>query len=783
MSPPTSSPDDPAESDDATLDAIERRVLWLASKMIDHANQRPNPSGIKVGGHQASSASLVSIMTALWFACLGPEDRVSVKPHASPVLYAIQHLLGRLEPADLEELRSFGGLQSYPSRTKNPTLADFSTGSVGIGATATIWAALAARYLAHDDAGRDQGNEPVLGRQIALLGDAELDEGPIWEAIIDPTTAQLGELVWIVDVNRQSLDRIVPELHIARLIGMFESAGWEVRTLKWGRTISELFDRPGGDDMRRRMEQMPNEEYQAMLRAPVAERADRLLAGDDVTDALRSLVGGLAPELVAAAVEDLAGHDRRQVIDAVQQARRSRPTVIFAYTIKGWHLPIAGHPSNHSMLLTDSQMAQLATDLGVDPDDPWAPFEAASAPAQLCRETAQRLQRPAIPDLVNPVIPEDLGRTYRGRSSTQAALGRLLLDLSRSAPEAAAQIVTVSPDVASSTNLGGWINKVGVWQPTDHRDWFSDDTERLLQWREQRSGQHVELGIAEVNLVGLLAELGATWSKQGRALIPIGTIYDPFVTRALEPWSFGVYAGGQSILIGTPSGITLAPEGGAHQSTISPGVGVQQPGVTFYEPAFSQDLEWCLLAAMDQLGRPGGQSFYFRLSTRPLDQALIDTPDEPEFRARRRRDTVAGGYRLVDGGEATRVTIAAVGALIPEALGAAAALEEQGAGPVTIVNITSPDLLYRSWATTRGLDDADAELIDRVFPRGVPTVTVHDGHPHTLAFLGAAIGPVTCLGVTGFGQVGTIDELYEHYGVDADTIVGAAWDLLDQQAG
>jgi pyruvate dehydrogenase E1 component len=156
----------------------------------------------------------------------------------------------------------------------------------------------------------------------------------------------------------------------------------------------------------------------------------------------------------------------------------------------------------------------------------------------------------------------------------------------------ASRVVTVSPDVGTSTNLGGWINKAGIWAPGDRIDWFADDTDTLVRWRETDHGRHIELGIAEVNLVGLLGELGATWSRDGQPLLHVGTIYDPFVSRALEPWSFGIYAGGQSILVGTPSGVTLGPEGGAHQSVITPSIGIEQPGCVAYEPAFGQDLEW-----------------------------------------------------------------------------------------------------------------------------------------------------------------------------------------------
>src|SRR4051794_251689 len=184
-----------AATETTTLEAVQDRVLWLATSIVHHANRvRVTSSGVKVGGHQASSASLVSIMTALWFDHLRGPDRVSVKPHASPVLHAINYLLGNLPEHYLAELRAYKGLQSYPSRTKDPDSVDFSTGSVGIGATATIWSPLAQRYVS------DHFPDPERGRHFALVGDAELDEGAVWEAIVDPMVPRLGELRWIVDL-------------------------------------------------------------------------------------------------------------------------------------------------------------------------------------------------------------------------------------------------------------------------------------------------------------------------------------------------------------------------------------------------------------------------------------------------------------------------------------------------------------------------------------------------------------------------------------------------------
>jgi pyruvate dehydrogenase E1 component len=776
-----------------TLEEVQRRVLWLATSIIHHANKvRETRSGVKVGGHQASSASMVSIMTALYFEHLRGVDRVSVKPHASPVLHAINYLLGRLDGRYLTELRSFGGLQSYPSRTKDPDPVDFSTGSVGIGATATLWSALAHRYVA------GHFEVPQAGREIALIGDAELDEGAIWEALVDPMVPSLGEVLWIVDLNRQSLDRVVPDIAAGRIGKMFGAAGWQTITVKYGRLLRSIFAREGGEALRRRIDQMPNEEYQRLLRSDSSELRERITNPPTPSRGRRELtrlVDELDDTTLAAAVRDLAGHDLSDLLDAFRQAGEAsdRPTVIFAYTIKAWGLPTEGHPANHSALLSEAQWRGLAEELGADADDPWARFAADSPAAELCTRTAARLERPPLERRSPPPIPADVGREHAGRASTQQELGRFFSDLAHAAPEVAAHVVSVSPDVASSTNLGGWINRVGVWNVGDRVDWFADDTDTLVRWRESSHGQHIELGIAEGNLVGLLSELGATWSRDGQPLLPIGTMYDPFVNRALEQWSFGMYAGGQSILIGTPAGVTLAPEGGAHQSIITPSVGLEQPRCVAWEPAFGQDLEWVLLSALAGLGRDGGQSAYLRLSTRPVDQGLAAVPAAGPARDARRRAALAGGYRLreAEADAAPRVTLVGMGVVMPEVLAAAQELSADGI-PTAVVCLTSADLVFRALQARRGLDGRTAEaadaagaggeaLLSELFPvaSASPLVTVLDGHPHTLSFLGAVNDtPISCLGVQDFGQSGDVEDLYRHFGIDAETIVGAALDLI-----
>jgi pyruvate dehydrogenase E1 component len=769
-----------AASSDVDLDvlaAIERKVLWLSTAIIDAANSpaRRDPDGIKIGGHQASSASLSTLMTALWFTELTSEDRVSVKPHASPVLHAINYLLGELSPSELGTLRAFHGLQSYPSRSKDPDTVDYSTGSVGIGATAPIWGGIARRYVA-DTAGTPRS----AGRQFSLVGDAELDEGAVWEAVLDPMVADLGELVWIVDFNRQSLDRVVPNISATRLQAMFAAAGWQVITLKYGSLLTELFSKPGGEHLKDRIDGMSNPEYQRLLRCSAAELRERLPGVGGGASDIAAVLHGLDDEQALRVVRGLGGHDLPSIIKSFGEIDDTRPTVIFAYTIKGHGLPSAGHPQNHSNLLKPAQLAQVANELGESVDDPWRGFAAESLEAELCSRVAEHLRRQPVTVATPAAIPADFDRQISGHSSTQQGLGRLLLDLVRVAPDAARRVVTVAPDVASSTNLGGWVNRAGVWSPSEKRDWFADDAETILHWNERPTGQHIELGIAEVNLVSLLGELGATWSRWGEPLLPIGTLYDPFVTRALEPWSFGVYGGGQSILIGTPSGVTLAAEGGAHQSIISPSIGIEQPGVVSFEPAFAQDFEWCMLDALSRLGRADGSSSYLRLSSRVIDQKLAAVPSDPAARERRRRQVVAGAYALRRVARPD-VALVGMGALMPEVLAAADRLNQSGVA-ADVLCVTSADRLYRAVRARSGHDDGDAAILDQVFPadRAVPMVTVLDGHPHTLAFLAAIRGVRSVnLGVTEFGQTGTLQELYRLHGIGPDAQIAAALDLVD----
>lgn len=760
-----------ADRDLAVLDRIQRRVLWLSTWMVHHANAIRPGDGTKIGGHQASSASVVTLLTALYFHALRPQDAIAVKAHASPAFYAIQYLRGRLGVDALQALRAFGGLQAYPSHRKNPEIVDISTGSMGLGAVQATFSALAGRYLA------DHGVAARPERVIVMVGDAELDEGNVWEALAEEAVARLDNVLWIIDVNRQSLDRIVPDARRRQLPELFRAFGWNVIELRYGSKLQALFGRPGGKRLRARLDTMPYAEYQSLLRLPAAAARKALVAGasGETDRALDRLLTSVDDEELRVLLADLGGHDLGLILDALDEAaaHRTGPSVIVAHTIKGWGLPLAGDPMNHTALLTTAQVEALRAALGVRAGDEWARFDETSAEAELIRRLPPLFERPVSAE-ATASIPGALDETYRGAMSTQEAFGRVLGVLARQ--PAGDAIVTVSADVAVTTHLAGWISRKGVYFPEARPNYFAE-LPQAVPWRESPAGQHVEIGIAEHNLFLLLGAFGLTRELSGRPLLPIGTLYDPFVTRGLDALYHALYSGGRFIVVATPSGVTLSPEGGAHQSVITPGIGVALPDIAYWEPVFAREVEWILLDALARLtDEREGRSAYLRLSTRPVDQGLAP-PASAEYRAQ----VLRGGYRLVDARdqpgwdpETNAVHIFAAGVAVPEALEAARLLREGGI-LASVFAVTSPDLLYRGLRAPRPyleeLVSADEE--------GVPVVSALDGHSHALAFLGGALGvPQLALGVDHFGQSGARADLYRHYGIDAPAIASAASTLL-----
>ncbi|MFL5336843.1 MAG: transketolase [Geminicoccaceae bacterium] len=766
----TSQPSGAAAADDwlAVLQAIEKKLLWLSSWTIHNANHlRPSRDKLKVGGHQASCASVASILTALYFDVLRPGDRVAVKPHASPIYHAAMHLLGREPIEQLKNFRALGGAQSYPSRTKDRCGVDFSTGSVGLGAAMTLFASLTQDFVRLH--GLTPAGQPP-GRMIAIVGDAELDEGNIYEALLDGWKHDVRNLWWVIDYNRQSLDRVVPELLFAKIEQFFATVGWRVVTIKYGKKLQAAFARPGGEALRDWIDRCPNDLYAALCFKGGAAWRAHLESDLGRNPGIRSVLDGHGDEALAALMTNLGGHDLEAVLEAFHGVEDDRPHCFIAYTVKGWGLPLAGHKDNHAGLMTPEQIAALQSAHGVPAGQEWSVRAGLDVTTERLdaflaevpfRRRIERHDTPPLP------VPEQLPQGRRtDTASTQEAFGRIMGELARGDLPLAARIVTTSPDVTVSTSLGGWVGRRAVFSRRDHEDVFR--TEHVLSptpWRESRAGQHLELGIAENNLFLNLASLGLAHELFGARLLPVGTLYDPFIARGLDALNYACYQDARFILVATPSGITLAPEGGAHQSIGAPLIGISQPGLTSFEPAYADEVAVVLRWAFEHLQAAEGGSVYLRLSTRQLAQP------QREMTRDLARQVLSGGYWLLPPAPGAELAIVCAGAIAPEALKALAAVREDipGAG---LLHVTSADRLDMDWRH-QGRRSVAAGLLAPL-AADAALVTVLDGHPATLSWLGAVLGHrVRALGVDRFGQSADLVDLYRLHGLDAGGILDA----------
>jgi pyruvate dehydrogenase E1 component len=737
------------------LAAVERKLLWLASWMIHHANHvRPNRDGLKVGGHQASCASVISIMTALYFEILRPHDRVAVKPHAGPVLHAINYLFGRQSVEQMAGLRQFGGAQAYPSRAKDGPEIDFSTGSVGLGVALTSFASLIQDYLrAH----RLVDPAQPKSRHIAIAGDAELDEGNIYEALLEGWKHDVRDVWWVVDYNRQSLDSVMPDRLFGRFEGLFRDMGWRVVSLKYGRRLQAAFARPGGGSLRGWVDECPNSMYSALTFQGGAAWRQAILADMSKSRGVRSIVDPLSDAELAALMTNLAGHDLATLTEAFRTAALSdQPTCFLAYTIKGMGLPFAGHKDNHAGMMTVEQMGAFQAAMNVRTGHEWDRFEGLAQPAAVEGFIAGR------------------------KMSTQAGFGEILSEIGRAEGESAElsrHIVTMSPDVAVSTNLGPWINRRGVFDRHTRDDVFRDGKLASAQrWGSNPDGQHIELGIAEQNLFLLLGAAGLSHDLSGARLLPVGTVYDPFVNRGHDALFYACYQDARFLLVGTPSGITLAPEGGQHQSTNTPLLAIVQDRLASYEPAYCDELAILLRHAFDWMQRPEGSAVWLRLSTR-----LAIQPD----RQLDAQAVIDGAHWVQPPAPGARIAIAYQGAVASEAEQAFAELqtEEPGAG---LLAITSPDRMYAGWREAqRRRRNGDATAVSYIehllapLKRDAALVTVLDGHPAAHAWIGAVRGQkVMALGPDHFGQSGDVPDLYRAYEIDASAILDACAEAL-----
>lgn len=764
----------------SALEQLDTRLRWLSSWMIHNANHiRPKVDGLKVGGHQASCASMTAIMVALYFHALRPQDKVAVKPHAGPVLHAIHYLLGNQSLERMQRFRGLGGVQSYPSRTKDAIPVDFSTGSVGLGVAVTAFTSLVQDYLIAHGAVKEED----AGRMIALMGDAELDEGNIYECLIEGYKHNLRNCWWVVDYNRQSLDSTTADRMFRRFDDIFETCGWRVVTLKYGKRQLEAFARPGGKTLEEWIDSCPNADFAVLTYKGGAAWRERLMADIGDKPNVRKLLESFDDDALATLMTNLGGHCMETLVEAFDGAQDEVPTLFIAYTVKGFGLPLAGHKDNHSGMMNGAQMEQFRQSLGIAEGQEWAPWGGLgdNAAAQLQAFVAQSPIARVKPEPTAPAVPvpDRLPVPDGAEQSTQAAFGRILLDLAKSGHPLADRIVTTAPDVTQTTNLGAFVNQRGLFRRQELHDAFHKAKIPSAQrWSQHAAGQHIELGIAENNFFIALASLGLAAPHFGTRLLPVGTVYDPFISRGLDALNYGCYQDSRFLLVGTPSGLALAAEGGAHQSINTPLIGMGQPNLTYFEPAFADELTAMLRWSFSHLQQPDGSSVYLRLSTRSIPQIEREARDWEA-------DALKGGYWLKRPAAGAEMAIVFTGVVAPEALAAWEQLSDDIPG-LGLLNVTSPDLLHRGWSqnhsarwTGAAPEPSHAETLLSALAPGAGLVTIIDGSPGALSWLGGVLGMrVSPLGIDRFGQTGNLPDLYGAYRLDSDAIVDAAAELF-----
>jgi pyruvate dehydrogenase E1 component len=774
----------------ATIEALTRKALWLSNWMIHSANHlRPNVDGVKVGGHQASSASMAAIMAALYFGVLRPQDRVAVKPHAAPVFHAIQYLFGKQTLEKIQNFRAFGGAQSYPSRTKDTDDVDISTGSVGLGVAFTAFASLIQDYVRAKPWADTSAPE---GRMVALVGDAELDEGNVYECLLEGWKHGLRNTWWIIDYNRQSLDGVVREGLYDRIEAIFRAFDWNVVTLKYGALQRAAFAEPGGEKLKAWIDACPNANYSALMFRGAAAWRERL--SDEIGDQgdVSALLTRRSDAQLAELMANLGGHCTPSLLEQFEAATSDRPTVFIAYTVKGWATPLAGHKDNHAGQMTGAQMETLRNSMHVREGHEWDRLEGLANPDAVEQFLAAVPFNTSESRRLNSPHVETIGPQFvgTGATSTQTAFGKILDAIAKTDSELARRIITTSPDVTVSTNLGTWVNRRNLYAQREMVDVFQKEAIPSAQkWRFTPEGQHLELGIAEMNLFLALGAAGLSHSLFGERLLPIGTLYDPFISRGLDALNYACYQDARFLLVATPSGVSLAGEGGAHQSIASPLIGMAQDGLAAFEPAFADELSVIMDWAFDYIQRQGdarpdladwprdvtGGSVYLRLSTRSIEQpprAMAGPLAD---------DIIRGAYWLKAPDPSCEVVVAYQGVLASEAIAAAAAIGGERRN-VAVLAVTSADRLNAGWhaaqrARLHGDRDARShiESILEAVPYRAGLVTAIDAHPATLGWLGSVLGHRTVtLGVEHFGQTGTVNDLYAHFGIDAAAIAAAA---------
>ncbi len=749
-----------------TLLEIEKKISWLSNYIIHYANNiRTKEDDLKVGGHQASSASVVSILVVLFFKILKKYDRIAIKPHASPVFHAIQYLLGNQNIDNLKRFRKLNGAQAYPSKTKDFCDVDFSTGSVGLGGAMTIFSSFTQDFLKENNL-----LEHETSKMISIFGDAELDEGNVYEALLEGAKHNLKNCWWIIDYNRQSLDGIVFEKLFEKIINLFELMDWNVEILKYGSKLQKLSKSYTGKKILKWIDDCPNDLFSALTYQGGKDwRITLLEVFNNDEDAIH-LIQSFNDEELNDLMTNLAGHDIESLERAFSKYLNSdKPTCFICYTVKGFGLPLAGHKDNHSGIMNNNQFNDYKKMMKIREGKEWEKTEGVelninelnsiikSNPLSKCNREFSEI----IPIKVSDEI------TFNKFLSTQEAFGKIMNEVGKVNNSFTKRIITTSPDVTVSTSLGGWVNKKNIFSTHKKTDIFGEKKVFSSQkWKYVPDGQHIELGIAENNLFLLLASLGISDKLFGKRILPIGTIYDTFIGRGLDALNYATYIDARFILVGTPSGVTLSHEGGAHQSIVTPNIGISQPNLTYYEPSYADELNFLFYWGLEYIQKKEGSSIYFRLSTKKLMQ-----PNR-QLSRKNKQDIINGCYWFQKPETAQPIILICTGVIIGEV----EKLQEQITKEeidIGILIATSPDKLYSDWMISRG--DNTSSHIEKTlesFNRNTALITIIDAHSSSLAWIGSVLGHrVYPMGINKFGQSGDLDEIYKYTNIDFKSII------------
>ena len=455
---------------------VEKKVAWLANYIIHNANNlRKKDDELKVGGHQASCASVISILVVLYFKILKKNDRIAIKPHASPVFHAIQYLLGNQSVDNLKNFRKLNGAQAYPSRTKDFCEVDFSTGSVGLGGAMTIFSSFVQDYLYENKLFQEPNN-----KMVSIFGDAELDEGNIYEALLEGAKHNLKNCWWIIDYNRQSLDGIIHGKLFEKIINLFKLMGWNVEILKYGKKLEGLKSSVSGNKILNWIDDCPNDLFSALTYQGGSEWRKTLNKNFNNDKKVLALIEKYDDDGLHSLMTNLAGHDLLSLEKAfLKYENNNTPTCFICYTVKGFGLPLAGHKDNHSGIMNLEQFKLYKKQMKVNEGKEWNKteglqaslphFEQFIATNILANSKHSRVMKD------KKIIIPDIGEyNFNKNLSTQEAFGKLLNELGKKNDESIKRIITTSPDVTVSTNLGGWVNQKNIFSTFKKSDIFGE---------------------------------------------------------------------------------------------------------------------------------------------------------------------------------------------------------------------------------------------------------------------------------------------------------------------